>query len=68
MDINKYFWTCPNCGARVDGIRQIADGLFDETGEANFDPAQGAYVHTISCPECGLKWLTGIDEPVKHEQ
>lgn len=62
MNVEDYFWTCPRCGERVDAIRQLATGCFDEDGEAEFDPERGLTVHTICCPNCGAKWYTSVSE------
>lgn len=57
------WWECPSCGKRVDFNEQISE-LFNNNGEAYFDPNRGVWFHTIEC-ECGCKWimtLSGIME------
>ena len=36
MNIEKYFWICPKCNEKVDGLKQLVDSCFDEQGEAEF--------------------------------
>ena len=61
MDIEKYFWECPNCHAKVDVLKQL-DSLFDEDGEAEFAVEKncGLWFHTIFCPKCEARWVMSI--------
>lgn len=49
------WWECPRCGQKVDFIKQVGE-LFEEDGEASFDPNGGVWFHTISC-DCGCEWI-----------
>lgn len=53
-------WKCPNCKEKVDFNNQM-DYVFDEDGEADFDPKKGLYFHTIVC-NCGANWIVSISE------
>jgi hypothetical protein len=35
--------------------------MFDEEGEADFDPVRGLYFHTIYC-KCGVYWVVTISK------
>ena len=62
MDINKYFWECPNCNTKVDALKQLVDTCFDEDGEAEFmvEEECGLWFHTIFCPKCRVRWVMSI--------
>lgn len=62
MDIENYYWNCPNCSFRVDALQQIADSCFEDNGEASFrvDEDGGVVFHTISCHSCGADWIFNI--------
>jgi hypothetical protein len=52
------FWICPICDKKVDFSKQLSE-VFEEDGEASFDPKGGLYFHTISC-KCGCNWIMSI--------
>lgn len=54
------WWKCPNCGNKVEYIKEM-EFVFDEEGEAEFNPRHGMSFHTILC-ECGASWITSIGE------
>lgn len=62
MSIEKYFWECPNCGKKVDALKQLVDYCFDKEGEAEFmvEEGFGLWFHTIFCPGCKAKWIMSI--------
>ena len=62
MDIENFFWECPNCHTKVKALKQLVDSCFDEDGEAEFmvENGHGLYFHIISCPECEATWLMSI--------
>lgn len=53
------FWICPLCGNEVKFEEQVKQ-LFDEIGEAEFDPESGLYFHTIICDGCDSNWTMTI--------
>lgn len=55
------FWICPKCGKIVDFTRQLRC-LFDETGDAEFEPESGVIFHTIFCDNCNSIWTMSISE------
>lgn len=61
------WWTCPNCGSKVDFINELTGSCFDKsTGKANFTVNEdgGIIFHTIFCNTCGASWimsLSGMD-------
>lgn len=55
------FWKCPKCGEIVDFTRQL-NYLFDEYGEAEFEPESGVIFHTIFCDNCNSIWTMSISE------
>ena len=59
------YWICPKCSSRVDFEKQMGY-LFEDDGEASFDPNGGIYFHTISCENenCSTDWvmcMSGMD-------
>lgn len=56
-----YWWRCPNCKEFVDFDHQI-ETLFDEWGEAEFEPENGVIFHTITCQKCKLSWIMSISQ------
>jgi hypothetical protein len=52
------WWKCPNCGQKVDFTDEM-EYVFDEEGEADFDPKHGLFFHTITC-KCGALWTMSI--------
>lgn len=59
MDIENYYWICPNCGSKVDALKQLVDACFDDDGEASFNVDKDGSIifHTVFCPECEAKWM-----------
>lgn len=57
------WWECSNCGEVVDFTKE-ASSVFDEDGEADFDPNSGLFFHTLFCNnvECGTTWIMSISE------
>ena len=68
--INLY-WRCPKCNEIVDftkGMREVFSGNTQDGYEADFDPKDGLYFHTIFCEKCDSNWvvsISGICEPEK---
>lgn len=60
------WWKCPNCNSKVDYSNEMSF-VFDEEGEAEFDPKRGLMFHTIMC-DCGANWSTGISEMFVTEE
>lgn len=58
------FWICPKCGTQIDFHDQVKY-LFDDTGDANFDPESGVILHLITCDVCESYWTMSIS---KREQ
>jgi hypothetical protein len=56
-DMNLW-WKCPNCESKVDFTDEMSF-VFDEEGEADFDPKSGLWFHTIMC-DCGASWSVSI--------
>jgi hypothetical protein len=52
------WWQCPNCNRYVNFSEQITQ-MFDESGEALFEPSIGYFFHMISC-KCGTYWTASI--------
>ena len=69
MNIENYFWKCPNCYEKVDALKQLAS-LFDETGEADFAVEKdcGLWFHTIVCPKCEAEWVLSISGMERDEE
>lgn len=59
------YWQCPNCKEKVNFSEEMSY-VFDEEGEADFDPSRGLFFHTIYC-ECGINWNVSISKPEKSE-
>lgn len=58
------YWKCPNCKSEVDFTGEM-EYVFDEDGEADFDPKSGLMMHTIQCGECPTEWIVSISKPIK---
>lgn len=59
-------WKCPNCKSTVDFIGEM-EYVFDENGEADFDPKSGLMMHTIQCGECPTVWIMSMSAAVKED-
>jgi len=55
----ELFWICPDCNIRVDFLTQMKK-LFDEDGDALFEPERGVCFHIIQC-KCGKKWVMDME-------
>ena len=57
------YWKCPKCKSKVDFKSQM-EYVFSDDGEADFDPKNGLYFHTIDCKtkECGANWIVSVSE------
>lgn len=55
------WWKCPNCKGKVDFTHEASE-VFDEDGEADFDPSMGLFFHTLFCA-CGNAWSMTISKP-----
>lgn len=67
MHLEKYFWKCPKCHEKIYVLKQLADYLFDEDGEAEFSVEKGCgiWFHVIDCPKCNARWtmnVSGMEE------
>ena len=62
MDIEKYFWNCPNCNNKVNALKQLVNSCFFDDGEAQFATEEncGLWFHTIFCPKCEARWTMSI--------
>ena len=62
MNIEEYYWICPNCGQKVKALQQLVDSTFEEEGEASFSVGKngGLYFHTIICTKCNAEWIVSI--------
>ena len=69
MNIEDYFWKCPNCYEKVDALKQLTS-LFDETGEADFlvEKDCGLWFYTIICPKCEAEWVLSISGMEQDEE
>ena len=57
--MSDLWWVCPICGHKVSFLDQLKD-VFEEDGEASFDPKYGILVHSIICT-CGAIWTLSLD-------
>jgi len=55
------YWKCPNCKSKVDFEKQLKY-VFDEKGEAEFDPETGLWLHTIECGKCDAEWTMSVSK------
>lgn len=68
MNIEKYFWECPQCHEKVDALKQLVNSCFDEDGEAEFAVEEGCglWFHTIFCPKCRAEWIMCISGMIQN--
>lgn len=59
------YWKCPNCKEKVNFTDQM-EYVFDEDGEADFDPKRGLMFNVIDC-KCGAEWTVSISKMVLRE-
>jgi len=53
------WWICPNCDTPVDFQGQMEEVFDPDNMQAEFEPKNGLYFHTISC-DCGVDWIVSI--------
>lgn len=62
-------WNCPKCQSKVDFEKQM-NYVFEEDGEAEFDPKHGLWLHTIDCDnqECNATWIVTVSKMYEEEE